>query len=224
MNHLEEIKKINVLIVDDHPIYRNGIMGIIKEIDIVDFCSEASNGKAAIEALEKRFYDIIFLDINMDEMDGIEASRIIKTRFQKCKIIVLTMSNSKREIVELLENGVHGYILKNTDAKELRRAIKLILEGNLYLTPEVKSIWAEYLVNKAVYEKFDSNNKIELTPRQIEIVFHLCEQRTALEIAEALFISEATVNNHRAQIMKKLNIKNGIGSALYAVKSGIYPI
>jgi len=160
----------------------------------------------------------------MDEMDGIEASRIIKTRFQKSRIIVLTMSNSKREIVELLENGVHGYILKNTDAKELRRAINLILEGNLYLTPEVKGIWAEYLVDKASYEKLNSNHKNELTPRQKEIVFHLCEQRTTLEIADLLFISEATVNNHRAQILKKLNIKNGIGIALYAVKSGIYPV
>lgn len=224
MDHLEEIKKINVLIVDDHPIYRNGIKGIIKEIDNVEICEEANNGKEAIKALEESFYDIIFLDINMVEMDGIEASRIIKTRFQKSKIIVLTMSNSKREIVELLENGVHGYILKNTDASELRRAIKLIMEGNLYLTPEVKSVWAEYLVDKAVYEKFDANNNIELTPRQKEIVFHLCEQRTTMEIAELLFISEATVNNHRAQIMKKLNIKNGIGIALYAVKSGIYPI
>lgn len=224
MNTILNSKKINVLIIDDHPIYRNGITGILKEIDFIQICAEASNGIEAIGLLENKFFDIVFLDINMDEMDGIEASRIIKNRFQESKIIVLTMSNSKREVVELLENGVHGYILKNTDAKELRRAIKLIMEGNLYLTPEVKSVWAEYLVNKAVYEKFDSNNKLELTPRQKEIVFRLCEQRTTMEIAELLFISEATVNNHRAQIMKKLNIKNGIGIALYAVKSGIYPI
>ncbi len=224
MRDFEVSKKINVLIVDDHPIYRNGIKGIIKDIDVVDSCAEANNGKAAIEALENKFYDIIFLDINMDEMDGIEASRIIKFRFPKCKIIVLTMSNSKREIVELLENGVHGYILKNTDAIELKRAIMLVMEGSLYLTAEVKSIWAEYLINKAAFEKFDDQNRVELTPRQIEIVFQLCEQRTTLEIANALFISEATVNNHRAQIMKKLNIKNAIGIALYAVKSGIYPI
>lgn len=224
MRDFEVNKKINVLIVDDHPIYRNGIKGIIKDIDVVDSCAEANNGKAAIDALEDKFYDIIFLDINMDEMDGIEASRIIKIRFPKCKIIVLTMSNSKREIVELLENGVHGYILKNTDAIELKRAIMLVMEGNLYLTSEVKSIWAEYLVNKTAFEKLDSKNKISLTPRQIEIVFHLCEQKTTLEIANTLFISEATVNNHRAQIMKKLNIKNGIGIALYAIKSGIYRI
>lgn len=223
MTQLNTQHPLKILIAEDHPIYRNGIRDIVKNIEGIEKCDEAENGLKAIEMLNYNFYDIIFMDIEMPEMDGIEASKIIKNKFQKSKIIVLTMSNSSRQIVEMLENGVNGYILKSTDSEELKRAIKLIMEGSLYLTPEVRNIWSQYLVNKAAFEKYDPD-KIDLTPRQKEIVFHLCQQQTAKEIADILFISEATVNNHRAQIMKKLNTKSGIGIALYAVKSGIFPL
>jgi two-component system response regulator DegU len=223
MSSENKTKKINVLIVDDHPIYRDGIRNIVRKIDIVKLCDEAGNGQLAIEMMEKIHYDIVFLDIEMPVMDGIEASSIMKKKFPESKIVVLTMSDSRKQIVEMLENGVQGYILKNTDAKELTRAIQLIMEGTLYLTPEVKDTWSRYLVDKTTFEKYDSHH-IDLTERQKKIIFHLCQQLTASEIADTLFLSVSTVNNHRAQIMKKLKIKNGIGLALYAVKAGIYPI
>lgn len=223
MTELNTLKKLKILIVEDHPIYRQGICDIVKNIETIEICDEAENGIKAIEKLTDNLYDIIFMDIEMPEMDGIEASKIIKNKFEKSKIIILTMSNSNRQIVELLEIGVNGYILKSTDSEELKRAINLIMEGNLYLTAEVRNIWSQYLVNKAAFEKHNPD-KVDLSPRQKEIVFHLCQQQTAKEIAELLSISEATVNNHRAQIMKILNTKSSIGIALYAVKSGIFPL
>lgn len=224
MSKGSELKKINVLIVDDHPIYRNGIRDIVKSISFVKRCDEAANGLFAIEAMENLAYDIVFLDIGMGEMDGVDASRIIKNRFPETMIIVLTMSDSSEEIVELLEIGVQGYMLKNTDADELKRAIQLVMEGNLYLSAAVKDIWSDYLIKKVTFEKHEAGEKNLLTEKQKKIVFLLCQQHTALEIADIIGISDATVNNHRAHIMKKLKIKNSIGIALYAVKSGIFPL
>jgi len=210
-----------ILVVDDHPIYRNGIVNIISNIKSVVLIDEAENGIIAIDKLKKQAYDIVILDIDMPEMDGVEASEIIRHKFPNTKIIILTSSNSKRQMVDFLKKGVTGYILKNTTKAELSKAIDLIIDGNLYLTPEVYNIYADYLINQTKYID-NVKNRIILTKREKEILLETCMQLTTQQIADKLFLSYATVNNHRSNIMKKVGTDKVIGLVLYAVQSGLF--
>ncbi|MCW3117717.1 MAG: two component transcriptional regulator, LuxR family [Chitinophagaceae bacterium] len=214
-------KSISVLVVDDHPLYRQGIKRLLNKIPLVDKCEEAENGQQAIQALEAFPYDIVLLDVQMPVMDGLEAAAIIRNRFPDSKIIVLTMSDSKRQIIEMLDLGVVGYVLKSTDGAELTDAITLVKDGDHYLSKEVKEVWNQYLSNKHQFNR-TVPNKIDLTAREVEIIIMICKQMNTLEIAEKLSLSQTTVNTHRYHIMKKLNTDNVVGIALYAVKAGLF--
>ncbi len=215
-----ENKGISVLVVDDHPIYRNGIVDILLKFPNIVSCKEAENGLEAIELLKLNLFDIVFMDIDMPIMNGEEASDIIKNKFPHTRIIILTSSNSKRQMIDFLKKGVNGYVLKNTNKAELTSAIDLILDGNLYLTPEVYNIYADYLINQTKHN--DNHSKVVLTKREKEVLYLTCKQLTTQQIADKLFLSYATVNNHRSSIMKKVGTDKVIGIVLYAVQTGIF--
>ncbi|HEY1047981.1 MAG TPA: response regulator transcription factor [Bacteroidia bacterium] len=218
-----KIKSLSVLVVDDHPVYRKGIKRILNNIEFISECDEADNGTKAIEALEKKHYDIVLLDLQMPVMDGIETAGVILKRFSRSKIIVLTMSDSKRQMVELLDMGVTGYVLKSTDELELTDAIFRVSEGGQYLSKEVDDAWTQFLGNKSKFElNFQKSERIELSEREKEIIRMICKQLSTQEIADKLSISTNTVKTHRNHIMKKLDTDNVVGIAIYAVRAGIF--
>lgn len=131
------------------------------------------------------------------------------------------MSDSKRQIIEMLDLGVYGYVLKSTDEIELSNAIQLVNNGDQYLSKEVNEVWSHYLENKKQFNRVVPA-KVDLTSREIEIICLLCKQLNTLEISEKLSLSQATVNTHRYNIMRKLETDNVVGIALYAVKAGIF--
>lgn len=216
-------KNLSVLVVDDHPLYRKGIKRILSNIEFIKRCEEAENGMEAISMISKHPYDIVLLDLQMPVMDGVEAAGIIKERFPDCKIIILTMSDSKRQMIELLDMGVTGYVLKSTDENELTDAIVRVSEGGQYLSKEVDDAWTQFLGNKS---KFELNNqktdKIELSEREKEIIRMICKQMSSQEIADKLSLSNNTVKTHRNHIMRKLEVDNVVGIAIYAVRAGIF--
>jgi len=214
-------KNLSLLVVDDHPIYRKGIKRLLNNVSLIQRCDEAENGKKAIESIEAFQYDIILLDMQMPVMDGPETAKIIRTRFPETKIIVLTMSDSKRQIIDMLDLGVVGYVLKSTDEAELTKAITDVNNGDQYLSKEVKEVWSQYLSDKHRFNRVVPN-KIDLTAREIGIICLICKQMNTVEIADQLSLSQATVNTHRYHIMKKLNTDNVVGIALYAIKAGIF--
>lgn len=217
------IKELSVLVVDDHPLYRNGIKRILNNIDFVTKCDEAENGIDCIEKLKKSHYDIILLDLQMPEMDGVEAATIIKKDFPRSKIIILTMSDSKRQMIELLDMGVLGYVLKSTDELELTEAILRVSEGVQYLSKEVDDVWTRFLGNKSKFERnYSKSEKVDLSEREKEIIRMICKQMSTQEIAEKLSLSNNTVKTHRTHIMKKLETDNVVGIAIYAVRAGIF--
>lgn len=217
------MKSLSVLVVDDHPLYRKGIKRLLGNIEFIRRCDEADNGKEAIKMIFDHPYDIVLLDLQMPVMDGVETAKVIKDRYPECKIIVLTMSDSKRQMIELLDMGVPGYVLKSTDELELTDAILRVSEGGQFLTKEVDDVWTQFLGNKSKFELTNQKNlKIDLSDREKEIIRMICKQMSTAEIASALSISENTVKTHRTHIMRKLEVDNVVGVAIYAVRAGIF--
>lgn len=219
------LDKLSVLIVDDHPLFRTAINRLLKNIPFVKRVAEAENGVSALEMMEKETYDIVLLDLMMPVMDGSETARHIRKRYPACRIVVLTMSDSRNEIIELLGMGVLGYVLKSTDEEELTSAILRVREGTPYLSAAVENVWLDFLSERSKNEILKNNqffDKNELSDREKEIIIMLCKQMNSKEIAEILSMSQHTVNTHRHNIMKKLDTDNVVGIAIYAIKNGIY--
>lgn len=219
------LDKLSVLIVDDHPLFRKAIIRLLNNIPFVKHIAEAENGQTALDLLKNEEFDIVLLDLMMPVMNGTDAAKHIRKRFPKIRIIILTMSDSKNEMIELLGIGVLGYVLKSTDEEELTTAILKVREGNPYLSEAVSNVWKDFLNERSNSELIMNSQfyeKGEISDREKEIMRMLCKQMNSKEIAEKLSMSQHTVNTHRQNIMKKLNTDNVVGIAIYAVKHGIF--
>jgi len=210
----------SILVVEDHTIYREAIVEILIKTNLTNVVDEAENGKIALAKIESKQYDIVFLDIEMPELNGIETTRIIKEKYQDIKIIILTSHQYNSKVIELIEMGISAYLLKNTDKQELINAIEKVIDGDMYLSKDVYDVYAKHLI----YNTSKSENDYHLTEREIEIIKLVCQQLTANEIAEKLFISEQTVKNHRYRIMKKLYTNSVIGIVVFAIRNQIFTI
>ncbi len=209
---------INLLIADDHPVYRFGLIKTLSSLPMINLCHEAGNGQQAVEMCLTRQYHFVLIDIEMPVLDGLAAAKLIK-KSTDTQIIILSQYDSSKVIIELLELGITGYISKNASWEETQRALKLIIEGNKYFTPEILRIWTEHIMGKSVRVQ-EAPGK--LSSRQIEIIRCLCVGKTAREIADLLCISPETVNKHRSNIMKKAGVKNVVGLILYAIQHQIF--
>ncbi|MCC6721125.1 MAG: response regulator transcription factor [Bacteroidia bacterium] len=210
------------LVVEDQPIYRRGIIKVLSSLQFVEVCDEAENGQVALDKFQNKVYDVVFMDIEMEVMNGVTATRFIKEKYPKTIIIILTLHDTKRLIAELFEMGVNGYILKSTDEEELVKALTLIItEGRQYFTDKVYKIWADYLINKSA-KPLPLSDQPYFGFRELEIIKLFCQQHTAKSIAVTLQLSESTVNNSRSHIMRKMGVDNIVGLVMYAVKHGMY--
>ena len=215
------MKRMTALVVEDQPVYRNGILKILNGLEIIESCEGAENGQLAVDKFHNQSFDVVFMDIDMPVMDGIAATRIIREKSPETIIIILTMFNIKRQVIELLEMGVNGYLLKSTDEEEIINALMLIAEGRQYYTESIYKIWAEHCVNKSSLQTPLANHQ-KLSVREIEVLKLICKQHTAKDIADILCVSESTVNNHRSNLMQKIGVDNSIGLVIYAIENGIF--
>jgi len=211
----------NILVVEDQPVYRNGILKILSGLEFVEKCEGAENGQIALDKFKACKYDVVFIDIDMPIMDGITATRLIKEKHQDTLIIILSMYNVKRQIIELLEMGVNGYLLKSTDEEEIINALMLIAEGRQYYTESIYKIWAEHCVNQSALQSSIANQP-KLSARELDVLKLICKQHIAKDIADILCVSESTVNNHRSNLMHKIGVDNSIGLVIYAIENGIF--
>ncbi|OGU69696.1 MAG: hypothetical protein A2499_09575 [Stygiobacter sp. RIFOXYC12_FULL_38_8] len=200
---MEKVKKI--LIVDDHPLFRKGIKSVLAEDPDVKVIGEAGNSEEAMKLIEKETVDIVILDLQMPGMSGIELSKMIKSRYKNISIILLTMHKDERIFNNSLEYGLEAYILKENAVEEVLKAVHVVADGNFYLSPSM----SEYMVQRSMKQKklADENPGIKiLTEKEKEILNMISQNKTTKEIAEVLFVSYKTIENHRANICKKLNI------------------
>jgi len=201
--------KHKLLIADDHAMIRDGIKALLKQIREYQVLGEAANG---VEAIEKYFAlkpDLVILDISMPEMNGMDASKQILERDPDAKIIMLSMHDDEEYISRCIEQGVKGFVVKEESGKELNFAIRSVLDGNNYFSNHVQQVIVNRYANSAARKK-QKETDVKLTTREIEIVKLISEGLTSQEMADKLFISPRTVETHRANLMKKVGVKNSI--------------
>ncbi len=213
--------KIKIMIVDDQALIREGLRMILSLNDELEVIQEATNGKEALEALDKVVPDVILMDIRMPILDGVEATKAIKKLYPDTKIIILTTFNEDEYIFEGLKNGADGYILKDVKSDEIIQGIKTVHGGNTLLQPEIatKVIRAFKATNDVSYDNEKPviiRGKYEnLTSRETEIALLVTKGKSNKEISEELCITEGTVKNHLTRILGKLQLDNRTQLALY---------
>lgn len=208
---------IRVLLVEDQQIVRQGLKMILEQDGNLKVVHEASNGKEAIEIVRKSPVDIVMMDIRMPEMNGIEATQIIRKEFPDLKIIILTTFNDEEYAYETLKEGANGFLLKTAAPEKLIEAIHSALKGGLTLHDEVAAKVMPRLLERVEKPAID----VDLTERELVITKLVGEGKTNKEIANELYLSVGTVKNHITTILQKIGLRDRTQLAIYAVKHDI---
>ena len=204
---------IQIVLADDHTIVRDGIKYLLEEEKNIEIIGEASNGLEALELIAQKQPDLLIIDVRMPGMNGIEAVTILNKKPTKTKAIVLSMHDSEEYILKSIKAGAHGYLLKDTDKKEFIKAIHTVYEGEKYFSGDISNIIvANYLQNtaepKEVVKPKTADNTSGLTKKERLILPLILSGKTNSEISEILQNSKRTIETHRFNMMKKLNVKN----------------
>jgi DNA-binding NarL/FixJ family response regulator len=207
--------KIRILIADDHTILRDGIVSLLQSEKSFVVTGTAGNGYEVLELTSKNDFDVCLLDINMPGLDGIETAKLLKEKKPGLKIIMLTTYDDSEIISELVNIGVSGYLLKNSDREELVEAVHKVMKGRHYFSEEVENIILRELTDKKPGEV------ITLTDRELEVMHLLAKEYTNDKIATALHISYRTVETHRKNIMQKTKSHNLAGLLRFAYNKGL---
>ena len=210
---------ISIILVDDHVIMRDGLRQLLEVESDMEVLGEADNGREAVKlALEKK-PDIVIMDVAMQDMNGIEATRQIKNENSNIKVIALSMHSERQIVVGILRAGALGYLLKDSSSMELVEAVRTVYRGRNYLSQKISDIVLQEISD--VKKDTESIGVEILTNRESEILQLISEGNSTKKIAEVLFISPKTVESHRANIMEKLNIHNIPELTKYAIREGL---
>jgi DNA-binding NarL/FixJ family response regulator len=207
--------KIGVAIVDDHQLFRSGLHFILENEPDIEVLIESSNGKQFLDSLKEIKPDVVLMDINMPEMDGVQASKSAIEKYPDLNILVLSMYSDIEYYNTMIDIGVKGFILKDIENKELATAIRKVFNGGNYFSQE--------LLLRLIKNKPDSD-AIELTNREKEVLELICQGYSNQEVSEKLFISQRTVERHRSSLLFKTNSKNSISLVVYSIKNNLVKI
>jgi two-component system response regulator NreC len=210
---------IKLIIADDHQLVAEGLKSIIEQSGLYKVISIARHGAELMKQLEVVSTDIILMDIDMPIMNGIEATIQVRKQYPDIKIIVLTLHAEKGLVKKLMDLGANGFILKNSDRDELLLAIDHVFKGGTYFSSALTLNLIEHPAVSAIPGSYDEK-KAQLTEREIEILKMIAEGLSNKEIGDKLFISHRTVDTHRTNLMKKLEVNNIAGLIRYAMKNG----
>jgi two-component system response regulator NreC len=215
-----EMKKIRVLLAEDHTIVRQGIAALLRSESDMEVVGEASNGIEAIELAKKLSPDVILMDIGMRQLNGLEATREIKRLFPSMKILVLTMHDNEEWILQILRAGASGYLIKDLAMTDLISALRAVYQGDSYLSPSISKMVIEEYIRKA---ELGEKKGVEdlLSSREREILQLIAEGNSIPQISNLLCISKKTVEAHKTHIMEKLNIHDKVGLIKYAIRTGL---
>jgi DNA-binding NarL/FixJ family response regulator len=207
-------------IADDHEIFRQGLKLVLSDDPSLKFVCEAENGFALIQLIRQHQPDVVLLDLKMPGMDGFAATKEIRSEFPEMKILVLTMFHEEQFIISLLEAGANGYLTKNYSPEKIKQAIHTVCDEGFYHNE---------MVSRALLKKLVQHNLgvpsfkpgITLSEKEVQVLQLICQELTAAEIGEKIFLSARTIDGIRAGLMEKLGVRNIAGLVMYAVKNGL---
>lgn len=215
--------KIKLALVDDHNLFRQGIKLLLQSMPDVELVIEASNGREFIDQVDEHAPDVVLLDLDMPEMNGIETAKELRKRGSETGIIILTMYDDEQMIAHLMELGANGYLLKDTSEEELGKAIHNVYENQFYFNDFVSKALLTGVRNKRKGEP-KIGNQVDLTRRESEVLQLICEELTTQEMADKLFLSPRTVEGHRQNLIEKFGVKNTAGLIIRSIKLGFVTV
>ena len=215
MNH-----NISLVIADDHEIFRDGLALMLSKQEGITLIGQAEDGRELIRLVDELHPDIVITDIKMPKLDGILATRTLLQKNADLKIIALSMFDEDNLIVEMLEAGAKGYLLKNADKKEILEAIQAVYDDNIFYCRHTSSRLAAMIV-KSRFDPHKKKQDVVFSEREIEIIKLICRQQTAQQIGDQLFLSKRTVEGYRTKIMEKMDARNTAGVVIFALRNNL---
>ena len=213
------MEKIRIIITDDHQLFRNGLKILLNAFPEFEVIGEASNGEEFLKILKNTQADVVLMDINMPEMDGIEATKRGLKLYPETDIIALSMYGEEEYYYKMVDAGAKGFLLKDSDISEVKEAILTVRKGGSYFSQELL-----YNVIQKIQHREHESKSANLSKREREILLKICEGLSNQEIAETLFISKRTVDKHRANLLGKTNSKNTASLILFAIRNKLIEI
>ncbi len=213
------MKKIDIYLVDDHPLFRQGLKLLLSGLDFIGKIFEANNGEEFITGLKNNPVDVALIDIEMPVMNGIDAAKRAREIQPSIKILALSMYSDKNYYLSMIDAGACGFLLKNSNFDEVEKAITDVCNDKSYISIEILNEILKY-PDKASFNVFDS----ELTERELEVLLLICKGLTNNEIADKLVLSKRTVDKHRENLLLKTQSKNTANLVIYAIKNGFLQI
>jgi DNA-binding NarL/FixJ family response regulator len=214
---------IRILLADDHEIFRDGFRVMMKKQTDFELIGEASNGQELLHAITQLQPDVVVTDIKMPIMDGIEATKQIYKNFPQVGVIALSMFDEENLIVDMIEAGAKGYLLKNAQKEEIFDAIKTVYQNRTYFCNHTSPKLAK-LLGKARFNPTTQTVKASFNERESEIIKMICQEMSNKEMAEQLNLSSRTIESHREKILFKMGVKNTAGIVIYAIRHHIFKI
>lgn len=211
---------IKVMITDDHAMIREGIKQLLEYDGNIEVVAEASDGEECLELLKTVKPDVLLLDINMPKKNGIEVLENIKRKHYEMKVLILTVHNEVEYLLKAVDIGVDGYILKDSESAELKKAIVAVLSGENYIQPSLIPMLNSRLINRDA----DKEKLEKLTKRELEVLIEMASGMFNRDIAANLNISERTVKNHISNIFKKIDVADRTQAAVFAIKNDLVKI
>jgi len=207
--------KINIAIVDDHTLFRNGVATLMAEFDELHVVFEAENGQQMQQMLVKYpLPDVILMDINMPVMDGYAATAWVKANYPQVRVLALSMFEDDNAVIRMIKSGAGGYVLKESKPRDLLEAIKIIHAKGVFIN--------EMVSGKLLRTVSNNEEKPDLSKKELEFLKLCCSELTYKEIAEQMFVSPRTVDNYRESLFQKLELKSRTGLVLYAIQHEIF--
>jgi two-component system response regulator NreC len=220
---MTEIKQIRVVIADDHDIYRDGLQLLLSKDPAIEVTGEAGNGKQLLEKVAELQPDIVISDLRMPVLDGVTAIQELTRLYPSVKSIALSTFDSEHLIVDALEAGALGYIIKNAQKGEIIDAINTVYDGHPYYCKST-SVRLVKMISNSKFNPYKQKEKELFSDKDKEIIRLICEEKSNKEIADRIFIGIRTVEGLRSRIMEKMNVRTPAGIAIYAIKNSLYRI
>jgi len=212
---------INVLLADDHTMFVDGIDSILKTESDISVVGKVYNGPDVVQFVKDNKVDLVLLDVNLPDMNGIEVCKALKEQNSETKILAISMFNEESFVTEILNNGAQGYILKNTGREELLKALRTVVGGKSYFSDDVTQTIMKGLMKQRKAGKQKEGFFPKISRREKEVLRLIIQEHTTQEIANKLFISLKTVESHRSSLLNKMNARNSAGLVRIAIENNL---